>query len=57
MSNNFLRRGGDGYDVLRDNAIDAYDFGPVLADAAVAYLAEHSLVAPHREGRISQVEE
>lgn len=57
VSNNFLRRGGDGYDVLRDNAIDAYDFGPVLADAAVAYLAAHSPVAPHREGRISRLDE
>jgi 5'-nucleotidase len=53
VSNNFLRRGGDGYDVLRDNALDAYDFGPVLADAAVAYLGEHSPVSPRVEGRIT----
>jgi len=57
VSNNFLRRGGDGYEVLRDNAIDAYDLGPVLADAAVAYLAAHSPIAPQREGRISRHEE
>ena len=54
VSNKFLRRGGDGYEVLRDNAIDAYDFGPVLADAAVAYLAAFSPIAPQREGRISR---
>ena len=54
MSNDFLRRGGDGYDVLRDKALDAYDFGPVLADAAVAYLAAHSPIAPRLEGRIGQ---
>ena len=53
VSNNFLRRGGDGYDVLRDAAIDPYDFGPVLADAAVAYFAIHAPLAPRRESRIS----
>ncbi len=56
VSNNFLRRGGDGYDVLRDKALDAYDFGPVLADAAVAYLAERSPVAPRLEGRITRAQ-
>ncbi len=55
VSNNFLRRGGDGYNVLRDKAIDAYDFGPVLADAAVAYLATHAPIAPGLEGRITGV--
>lgn len=54
VSNNFLRRGGDGYDVLRDKAHDAYDFGPVLADAAVAYIGQHSPIAPGLEGRIIQ---
>ncbi|MDA0230545.1 MAG: hypothetical protein O3B21_10190 [Proteobacteria bacterium] len=57
MSNNFLRRGGDGYVVLRDNAIEAYDFGPVLADSAVAYLNARSPVAPKLEGRISRADE
>ena len=56
VSNNFLRRGGDGYDVLRDHALDAYDFGPVLADAAVAYLAEHSPIAARIEGRITRAQ-
>lgn len=56
VSNNFLRRGGDGYDVLRDHAIDAYDFGPVLADAAIAYLGEHAPIAPRLEGRIKQLQ-
>jgi 5'-nucleotidase/UDP-sugar diphosphatase len=54
VSNNFLRRGGDGYAVLRDSAIEAYDFGPVLADAAVDYLASHSPIAPRAEGRIQR---
>ena len=52
VSNNFLRRGGDGYEVLRDQARNPYDFGPVLADAAVAYFAGYSPVAPRLEGRI-----
>ena len=56
VSNNFLSRGGGGYDVLRDHAIDAYDFGPVLADAAIAYLGEHAPIAPRLEGRIKQLQ-
>ena len=56
VSNNFLRRGGDGYGVLHDKARDAYDFGPVLAEAAVAYIGEHSPIAPGLEDRISQAQ-
>lgn len=56
VSNNFLRRGGDGYNVMRDKAHDAYDFGPVLADAAVAYIGTHSPIAPSLEGRIRQAQ-
>ncbi len=57
VSNNFLRRGGDGYDILRDNALDAYDFGPVLVEAAVAYIGGHSPIAPSLEGRIISMQQ
>jgi 5'-nucleotidase len=35
VTNDFMRRGGDGYAVFRDRALDAYDTGPVL-DEVVA---------------------
>ena len=39
------------------NAIDAYDFGPVLADSAVTYLAARSPVAPQLEGKTSRADQ
>ena len=37
-SNNFMRNGGDGYVSLRDEATNAYDFGPGLEDVLADYL-------------------
>lgn len=53
-TNNFNRGGGDDYSVFAENAIDPYDYGPVLADALAEYIAANSPVAPAVEGRISQ---
>jgi 5'-nucleotidase len=53
-ANNFIRGGGDDYSVFAENAIDAYDYGPVLADAVAEYISAQSPVAPAVEGRISQ---
>ena len=39
VSNNYMRSGGDGYKVFADKAINAYDFGPDLADVLADYLA------------------
>ena len=50
-SNNFMRGGGDGYDVFADHAIDAYDTGSVLADAVARYVTDTSPVSPGVEGR------
>ena len=55
-SNNFMRGGGDGYDVFAENAIDPYDAGAVLADAVAEYIGNQSPVSPAAEGRITQVE-
>jgi 5'-nucleotidase len=38
VTNDFLRRGGDGYAVLRDAALDAYDNGPLLEEVVAAFL-------------------
>ncbi len=56
-SNDFMRGGGDGYDVFADNAIDPYDSGAVLADAVAEYIAINSPVSPAVEGRIVKLDE
>lgn len=54
VSNNYLRQGGDGYKSLADNATDAYDFGPDLADVLAEYLAKQGPnFAPVLDGRIT----
>ena len=53
VSNDFLRRGGDGYEIFRDKALDAYDFGPSLEDAVANYIQKEKSVDPQIEGRIS----
>jgi len=55
-ANDFMRGGGDGYDMFANNAIDAYDSGAVLADAVAEYIGANSPVSPAVEGRIAQVE-
>ena len=52
VSNNFLRGGGDGYSVLED-ATNAYDFGPDLADVTAEYLAANAPYTPYTDGRIT----
>jgi len=52
-SNDFMRGGGDGYDVFAENAIDPYDAGAVLADAVAEYIGNQSPVSPTVEGRIT----
>jgi len=51
-SNDFLRKGGDGYQMFADSSIDPYDGGALLADALAEYITLHSPVAPEVEGRI-----
>jgi 5'-nucleotidase len=51
-TNQFMRRGGDGYAALRDRAIDPYDFGPGLEEALAAYIEARSPLHAGLEGRI-----
>jgi 5'-nucleotidase len=37
-TNNFLRRGGDGFTMFRDEALEAYDQGPGVEEALVTWL-------------------
>ncbi len=53
-TNDFMRRGGDGYAMFKTNAVDAYDFGPNLEDAVSSYIGQNSPVQPKLEGRVRQ---
>lgn len=52
VSNNYVRNGGDGYKMFR-SAMNAYDFGPDLADVTAEYMAEQGDYAPYLDGRIT----
>ncbi len=51
-SNDFMRRGGDGYSVFAENAINPYDFGRPLDQVLADYIAANSPINPQIEGRI-----
>ncbi len=52
VSNNYVRNGGDGYGMFED-AANAYDFGPDLADVTAEFLAANAPYAPYTDGRIT----
>jgi 5'-nucleotidase len=52
-SNDFMRRGGDGYVMFAENAEDAYDFGPDLADVVAEYLTANGPISAYTDGRIT----
>ncbi|KAA3633707.1 MAG: multifunctional 2',3'-cyclic-nucleotide 2'-phosphodiesterase/5'-nucleotidase/3'-nucleotidase [Proteobacteria bacterium] len=54
-SNDYLRRGGDGYAVFRDRAIDAYDYGDALDAILTDYLATKPEYRPFTDDRIRRV--
>ena len=54
VSQNYMRSGGDGYKVFAEKAMNAYDFGPDLADVLAEYLARQGAgFAPKLDGRIT----
>ncbi len=55
VSNNFVRNGGDGYAMFED-AMNAYDYGPDLADVTAEYLAANTPYTPVITGRITRAE-
>ena len=53
VSNNYVRNGGDGYAMFED-ADDAYDFGPDLAEVLADYIAgQGTEYRPYTDGRIT----
>lgn len=53
-TNDFIRKGGDGYAIMRDKAIDPYDFGPNLEDMTADYVRRHTPIALPAAGRIER---
>ena len=53
VSNDFMRNGGDGYVLFRDNATDVYDFGPNLEQAVADYISMNSPMRPTTGDRIN----
>ena len=52
VSNNYVRNGGDGYGMFKD-AMNAYDFGPDLADVTAEFIAANAPYTPYKDGRIN----
>ena len=52
-TNDFMRGGGDGYTMMAENAIDAYDYGRPLDEVLAEYITQHSPVNPLVEGRVT----
>ncbi|MCV3735924.1 5'-nucleotidase C-terminal domain-containing protein [Rhizobium sp. TRM96647] len=52
-SNNYMRAGGDGYEIFATAATNAYDYGPTLDEVLADYLAAHQPYKPYLDGRIA----
>lgn len=55
-ANNYIRGGGDDFQVLKEKAINPYDAGPLDLDVVTAFLKKHPVVDYKVEGRIKTVE-
>ncbi|WP_043610650.1 bifunctional UDP-sugar hydrolase/5'-nucleotidase [Ensifer sp. ZNC0028] len=55
VTNNYMRNGGDGYDVFKTQGENAYDYGPGLETVLADYLAAHQPFKPYTDGRITEV--
>ncbi len=52
VTNDFLRGGGDGYSIFFQNARNADDYGPAIADIVADYLKKMNPYQPVLDGRI-----
>ncbi|SLN63615.1 Trifunctional nucleotide phosphoesterase protein YfkN precursor [Pseudoruegeria aquimaris] len=52
VTNNYVRNGGDGYKMFATDGMNAYDYGPDLADVVAEYLAGKGPYEPYTDGRI-----
>jgi 5'-nucleotidase len=51
-SNDYMRGGGDGFSILEDNAMNAYDAGRPLDQVVADYITANSPLGAELEGRI-----
>lgn len=56
VTNDYVRGGGDGFSIFKENAINPYDFGPNLEDVVIEYLTQHPEYEPKLDGRITVLE-
>ncbi|MFN3635757.1 MAG: 5'-nucleotidase C-terminal domain-containing protein [Rhizobium rhizophilum] len=54
-TNNYMRSGGDGYEVFATGGQNAYDFGPGLETVVADYLAKNNPYKPYTDGRITVI--
>ncbi len=54
VTNNYVRQGGDGYKMFDAEGMNAYDYGPDLADVTAEYMAKVGPYTPALDGRISR---
>ncbi len=54
VSNNYVRGGGDGYDMFETDSMNAYDFGPDVADVLAEYMAANAPYTPYVTDRITK---
>jgi 5'-nucleotidase len=53
VTNDFMRKGGDGYVMFRDRAIDPYDTGPVLDEVLADAITRGRFAGVPADGRIA----
>ncbi len=54
VTNNYVRGGGDGYELFGTKAVNAYDFGPPLEKVVADYIAKlGGAYTPYTDGRIT----
>jgi 5'-nucleotidase len=53
LTNDFMRKGGDGYVMFRDRALDPYDTGPALDEVLADAIARGALAGIAPDGRIA----
>lgn len=54
VTNNYVRNGGDGFKMFATDGMNAYDFGPDLADVTAEYLVKTGPYTPYLDGRITR---
>ncbi len=56
VTNNYVRTGGDGFDLFNTNGMNAYDFGPPLEQVVADYIAGlGGTYTPYTDGRITDL--